>query len=61
MKKKYTSLEEFANDLLLYFPDYYETVAFGFIVDAVKTALIELNGQIKSLEELHKYIANNLI
>lgn len=61
MKKKYHSLEEFASDLLLYYPDHYETVAFGFIVEAVETAIIELNGNIKSLDELHNYIVENLI
>lgn len=40
--------------------DYYQTVTYEYILEAVRTAVAEV-GRGRSVEEYHQYISNNLI
>lgn len=52
--------ESIATDLEVNYMDYYNTVLFEFIVEAVKNTIDDLHG-IKSLEVMHKHITENYI
>lgn len=41
--------------------DYYDTVAFEFVIDAVVNTVKDFNGEIRSLDEIHKHIIENYI
>lgn len=41
--------------------NYYDTIYFEFIVDAVKDTITDFKGEVKSLEEVHKHIIENYI
>lgn len=49
-----------ANDLY-YTYEYYDTVAFDFILEAVEYTIKDFQGEVKSLEEIHRHIVKNYI
>lgn len=52
--------KEIARDLY-YAYEYYDTVAFDFIVEAVENTIKDFQGEVKSLEEIHRHIVRNYI
>lgn len=55
-----TLYERIANELR-YAYDYYDSVAFGFITEAVENTLNDFGGGIRALDEIHKHITENYI
>lgn len=60
MKNTETIVREIAADLLNKYYNYYCTVHFDFIVDAVKNAIYDLQG-VCDLDDLHECIKENYI
>ena len=58
MKREYKNMGEVIT--ALYTDEYYETVAWGFMEQAVEDAVRE-HGTFKNIEELNRYIKENLI
>ena len=55
-----TKARELARELQMEYYDYYCTVYFDFIVEAVENALYDLDG-VCDLKDLHKCIKENYI
>lgn len=55
-------VRKLANQLLMEYPNYYETVYFDFIVEAVENSLMDNGRQpFESLQDLHNHIIQNYI
>lgn len=56
-----TAYREIARQLLNEYYNYYCTVYFDFIVEAVENTIKDYDGEIVPLDEIHKYIKENYI
>lgn len=55
-----TKVKEIARELQMEYYDYYCTVYFDFIVEAVENSIYDLEG-VCNLEDLHHHIIENYI
>lgn len=55
------SISKTAEALLMRYPNYYDTVDFGFIEEAVENTFDDFHNKKLTLEEIHNHIKENYI